>query len=283
MSDREFVDYLVRSNNALGERQVIGLAKIAAFCKDQNLHELRQGEIKDQCLHEWQIPNEARFVIPPLWKAVIFKYFIYFLLGFQKGPRVRAPPRQGGIPPVIVPGRQRPARQGLSRLPPVPRHRADPGEPVRRRPVRLRLQVRLPRVGPGGCWWRTGVLPGAGEDKGLQVREVDVFYSVFFMDWLFHPRLSTRRFGSGGPNSQLSWEKVDESQMRFELPAGTLIYAEQVNEVGEKAVPFGIFPRLMGNYFFARFAARVAAAAGWPRSTCWTRPSSAARTLRGWT
>ena len=64
MSDREFVDYLVRSNNALGERQVIGLAKIAAFCKDQNLHELRQGEIKDQCLHEWQIPNEARFVIP---------------------------------------------------------------------------------------------------------------------------------------------------------------------------------------------------------------------------
>ncbi len=72
MSDREFVDYLVRSNNALGERQVIGLAKIAAFCKDQNLHELRQGEIKDQCLHEWQIPNEARFVIPLFGNLQIF-------------------------------------------------------------------------------------------------------------------------------------------------------------------------------------------------------------------
>ena len=68
-------------------------------------------------------------------------------------------------------------------------------------------------------------------------------FSVFFMIWLvFYPRLSTRRFGSGGSNSQLSWEKVDESQMRFELPAGTLIYAEQVNEVGEKPVSFGISP-----------------------------------------
>ncbi len=55
MSDRSFVDYLTRSNNDMGERQVVGLAKIAAFCKDQNLVEHRQGEIKDKCLHEWKV------------------------------------------------------------------------------------------------------------------------------------------------------------------------------------------------------------------------------------
>ena len=34
--------------------------KIAAFCKDQTLRELRQAELKDQCLHFWQVPNEVR-------------------------------------------------------------------------------------------------------------------------------------------------------------------------------------------------------------------------------
>ena len=33
--------FCVRSNNVLGERQIIGLAKIAAFCKNDQLHELR--------------------------------------------------------------------------------------------------------------------------------------------------------------------------------------------------------------------------------------------------
>ncbi len=55
MGDREFYEYIAKSNDVMGERQIIGLAKIHAFCKDQTLHELRQGEIKSQCLEEWQV------------------------------------------------------------------------------------------------------------------------------------------------------------------------------------------------------------------------------------
>ncbi len=39
-------------------------------------------------------------------------------------------------------------------------------------------------------------------------------------------RLSSSRRGD-----QLFWEKVDEQKTKFELPSGTIIYAEQVNEV----------------------------------------------------
>lgn len=64
MSDRPFVEYVINSNNVLGERQVIGLAKIAAFCKNRNLYEMRQAEIKQQCLEFWKIPNEVRKALP---------------------------------------------------------------------------------------------------------------------------------------------------------------------------------------------------------------------------
>ncbi len=55
LSDRVFCDYLASSNNRLGERQIVGLAKIAAFCKDRDLVEGRQGKIKELCLKEWQV------------------------------------------------------------------------------------------------------------------------------------------------------------------------------------------------------------------------------------
>jgi cap1 methyltransferase len=64
LRDEKFTEYLKESNNALGERQVIGLAKIAAFCKDPHLREDRQAEIKEQCLDFWKIPNEARRAPP---------------------------------------------------------------------------------------------------------------------------------------------------------------------------------------------------------------------------
>ena len=60
LGDETFTEYMVESNNTLGERQVVALSKIAAFCKDPLLRENRQEEIKNQCLHFWQIPNEAR-------------------------------------------------------------------------------------------------------------------------------------------------------------------------------------------------------------------------------
>ncbi len=58
--DVEFLEYMVKSNNTLGERQILGLTKIAAFCKDETLLETRQPQMKKECLEYWNVPNEAR-------------------------------------------------------------------------------------------------------------------------------------------------------------------------------------------------------------------------------
>ena len=44
----------------LGERQIVNLTKIAAFCRDTNLFEDRQADIRRQCLAYWEIPDIAR-------------------------------------------------------------------------------------------------------------------------------------------------------------------------------------------------------------------------------
>ena len=59
--DSDFYQYLFESNNTLGMRQVVNLAKIAAFCKDTTLREDRQSELKKQSLEFWNIPDKARF------------------------------------------------------------------------------------------------------------------------------------------------------------------------------------------------------------------------------
>ena len=56
----EFLEYINESNNDIADNQIVGLTKIAAFCKNQNLHEFRQGEIRSQCLAFWKIPDETR-------------------------------------------------------------------------------------------------------------------------------------------------------------------------------------------------------------------------------
>ncbi|XP_046632106.1 cap-specific mRNA (nucleoside-2'-O-)-methyltransferase 1-like isoform X1 [Daphnia pulicaria] len=56
----DFYNYLFESNNDLGERQVVNLAKIAAFCKDVTLREDRQSELKKQSLEFWKIPEKTR-------------------------------------------------------------------------------------------------------------------------------------------------------------------------------------------------------------------------------
>ena len=57
---RDFYNYLFESNNSLGMRQSINLAKIAAFCKDVTLREDRQSELRKQSLDFWKIPEIAR-------------------------------------------------------------------------------------------------------------------------------------------------------------------------------------------------------------------------------
>lgn len=59
-ADQEFYNYICESNNSIGENQVAGLLKIAHFCKDATLKELRQEEFKRESLAIWNVPNEMR-------------------------------------------------------------------------------------------------------------------------------------------------------------------------------------------------------------------------------
>ncbi len=45
---------------SIGQRQVVNLAKIAAFCKDVTLREDRKSELKKQSLDFWKIPEKTR-------------------------------------------------------------------------------------------------------------------------------------------------------------------------------------------------------------------------------
>ena len=58
--DEQFFNYVVESNNRLGRNQIAGLLKISAYCKDPKLKEMRQAEIRSDCLNVWQLPDEMR-------------------------------------------------------------------------------------------------------------------------------------------------------------------------------------------------------------------------------
>ncbi|CAH1979734.1 unnamed protein product [Acanthoscelides obtectus] len=65
-SDRAFCDYIRQSNNRLGERQIVGLQKLAAFCRNPTLVDTRQEELRKECLEYWQIPDKPRCALPSL-------------------------------------------------------------------------------------------------------------------------------------------------------------------------------------------------------------------------
>ena len=59
--DTAFVEYMRRSNDLIGERQIVSLVKIRAFHQDANLNEQdRQRSIRDECLKAWNIPDQVR-------------------------------------------------------------------------------------------------------------------------------------------------------------------------------------------------------------------------------
>lgn len=58
--DTGFFEYIVNSNNRIGENQVVGLLKIAAYCQDTALQETQQDSIRRKCLEEWKIPDQIR-------------------------------------------------------------------------------------------------------------------------------------------------------------------------------------------------------------------------------
>ncbi|XP_017889217.1 cap-specific mRNA (nucleoside-2'-O-)-methyltransferase 1-like, partial [Ceratina calcarata] len=60
--EQQFLQYLRESNEVLGRKQVIGLCKIAAFYEDSTLVEVKQAEMRTECLKYWDIPDESRTV-----------------------------------------------------------------------------------------------------------------------------------------------------------------------------------------------------------------------------
>ncbi|CAH1638256.1 unnamed protein product [Spodoptera littoralis] len=58
--DKNFFEYIYKSNCLLGERQIQNLLKIARFSKDKNLKETTQAEMKEQCLALWKLPDAVR-------------------------------------------------------------------------------------------------------------------------------------------------------------------------------------------------------------------------------
>jgi cap1 methyltransferase len=58
--DKEFAEYMRKSNDIIGERQIVSLIKIRAFHQDQNLFETRQRQIRDECLKIWNVPDQVR-------------------------------------------------------------------------------------------------------------------------------------------------------------------------------------------------------------------------------
>lgn len=59
-SDERFFNYIVESNNTIGQNQIVGLLKIAAYCKDNTLNETRQDYYRTESLKIWNLPDAMR-------------------------------------------------------------------------------------------------------------------------------------------------------------------------------------------------------------------------------
>ncbi|XP_050074447.1 cap-specific mRNA (nucleoside-2'-O-)-methyltransferase 1 [Anopheles maculipalpis] len=58
--DSTFFNYIRNSNNTIGANQITALLKIAAYCKNRDLAETRQMEVKQKCLALWKLPDGIR-------------------------------------------------------------------------------------------------------------------------------------------------------------------------------------------------------------------------------
>ncbi|XP_011862622.1 PREDICTED: cap-specific mRNA (nucleoside-2'-O-)-methyltransferase 1 [Vollenhovia emeryi] len=59
-ADTEFFEYLRNSNNDFGRRQIVNLLKIAAFCDNPTLIEIKQAEMRKECLKHWNLHDQTR-------------------------------------------------------------------------------------------------------------------------------------------------------------------------------------------------------------------------------
>lgn len=61
-TEKEFKSYLTDSNDILGQKQIVGLVKIAAFCNNSTLTEPTQADMRKECLAYWGLPVKSRVV-----------------------------------------------------------------------------------------------------------------------------------------------------------------------------------------------------------------------------
>ncbi|XP_053668231.1 cap-specific mRNA (nucleoside-2'-O-)-methyltransferase 1-like [Anopheles marshallii] len=59
-ADATFFEYICTSNNTIGANQIKALLKLAAYCKNRDLAETRQTEVKRTCLSLWKLPGGIR-------------------------------------------------------------------------------------------------------------------------------------------------------------------------------------------------------------------------------
>nr|XP_029712309.1 LOW QUALITY PROTEIN: cap-specific mRNA (nucleoside-2'-O-)-methyltransferase 1 [Aedes albopictus] len=64
VGNETFFQYICDSNDEIGENQIVGLLKIAAFSTDQSLNEGKQDEIKKKCLELWKLQDALRRTPP---------------------------------------------------------------------------------------------------------------------------------------------------------------------------------------------------------------------------
>ncbi|EDV92264.1 cap-specific mRNA (nucleoside-2'-O-)-methyltransferase 1 [Drosophila grimshawi] len=60
LEDEHFMRYIIDSNNAIGNKQIVGLRKIAAFAQNLELKEPRHSEVRQECLKCWALPDKLR-------------------------------------------------------------------------------------------------------------------------------------------------------------------------------------------------------------------------------
>ncbi|XP_066148477.1 cap-specific mRNA (nucleoside-2'-O-)-methyltransferase 1 [Euwallacea fornicatus] len=59
-ADCKFFKYILQTNSSIGKKQIIALKKLAQFCRNPNLVEPRQENLRTKCLEYWRIPDEKR-------------------------------------------------------------------------------------------------------------------------------------------------------------------------------------------------------------------------------
>ncbi|KAJ6633201.1 Cap-specific mRNA (nucleoside-2'-O-)-methyltransferase 1 [Pseudolycoriella hygida] len=78
--DTDFFNYIVESNNRIGQNQIANLLKIAAFSKDSKMIEPRQNDLRKDSLKAWNVPltqrkSKVKMDIHSTFKQLIDQWF----------------------------------------------------------------------------------------------------------------------------------------------------------------------------------------------------------------